>query len=107
MAAHEAGGAGARLADRVQLVDEDDARRLVLGLLEQVAHPRGADAHEHLDELRAGQGEEGYVGLAGDGPREQGLAGARRPDDQDALRDAPAEPLVLAWVLEEVDDLDE
>ena len=47
--------AGAALAtDRVDLVDEHDARRVALGLLEQVAHARGADADEHLDELRAG-----------------------------------------------------
>src|SRR2546428_623785 len=38
VAADEPGGARPRLADRVQLVDEDDARRLVLRLLEQVAH---------------------------------------------------------------------
>jgi hypothetical protein len=43
----------ARLAQRVQLVDEDDARGLLLGLLEQIAHARGAHAHEHLDEVGA------------------------------------------------------
>src|ERR687898_159897 len=43
---------GAALAaDRVDLVDEDDAGGVLLGLLEQVAHTRGADADEHLDEV--------------------------------------------------------
>ena len=47
--------AGAALAaDRVDLVDEDDARRIALGLVEQVADAAGADADEHLDELGAG-----------------------------------------------------
>ena len=47
--------AGAALAaDRVDLVDEDDARRVALRLLEQVADAGGADADEHLDELGAG-----------------------------------------------------
>jgi hypothetical protein len=41
-------------ADGVDLVDEDDRRGVGLGLLEQVAHPAGADADEHLDEVRAG-----------------------------------------------------
>ena len=40
-------------ADGVDLVHEDDAGRVLLGLLEQVAHARGAHADEHLDEVRA------------------------------------------------------
>src|SRR5207245_9223400 len=51
VAAAEPGAARARLADRVELVDEDYSRALVLGLLEQVADARGADPDEHLDEL--------------------------------------------------------
>ena len=47
------------------------------------------------------------VGLAGDGAREQRLAGARRPVEQHAARDPRAEALVALGVLEEVDDLDE
>ena len=39
-------------ADRVDLVDEDDRRRVGLGLLEQVAYAAGTDADEHLDEVR-------------------------------------------------------
>src|SRR6267143_396483 len=43
----------------VDLVDENDARRVGFALLEQVAHPRGAHTHEHLHEVRAGHREEG------------------------------------------------
>ena len=57
-----------------------------LRLLEQVAHARRADADEHLDEVRAADREERHAGLARDGAREQRLAGAGRPDEQDALR---------------------
>ena len=39
--------------DGVDLVHEDDARAVLLGLLEQVPDARGADADEHLDEVRA------------------------------------------------------
>ena len=38
-------------ADRVDLVDEDDARAVLFGLLEHVAHAGGADTDEHLDEV--------------------------------------------------------
>ena len=47
--------AGAAMAaDRVDFVDEDDAGRVLLGLLEHVAHAAGADADEHLDEVGTG-----------------------------------------------------
>ena len=39
-------------AQRIEFVDEDDGRRLLVSLLKQVAHPRRADADEHLDEFR-------------------------------------------------------
>ena len=75
VAAAEAGAAMA--ADGVDLVDEDDAGRVLLALLEQVADARGADADEHLDEVGAADREERHVRFAGDGAREQRLAGAR------------------------------
>ena len=95
----------ARAAERVELVDEDDRRRPLARLLEQIAHARRAHADEHLDELRAGDGEERHPGLAGDRAREQRLAGARRADQQHALGNARAEPAVAPRVLEELDDL--
>ena len=85
----------ADLAERVELVDEDDAGRLAFGLVEQVAHARRADADEHLDELGAAQAEERDRGLAGDRARQQRLAGSRRPDQQHALGDAAADARVL------------
>ena len=103
VAAAEAGAAMA--ADRVDLVHEDDAGRVLLGLLEEVAHARGADADEHLDEVRAGDAEERHAGLTRDGAREQRLAGARRAVEQHALRDPRAERLELLRVLEELLDL--
>src|SRR5205814_9716520 len=98
--------AGAAVApDGVDLVHEDDARAVLLGLLEQVAHARGADAHEHLHEVRAGDREERDARLTRDRAGEQGLAGARRAVEQDALRDARAEGLELLRVCEELLDL--
>jgi hypothetical protein len=91
--------------DGIDLVDEDDARRVLLRLLEHVAHARGADADEHFHEVGAGDRKEGHFRLAGDGARQQRLAGAGRADHEDALRDLAAELLELARVLQEVDDL--
>ena len=103
VAAAEAGAALA--ADRVDLVDEDDAGAVLLGLLEQVAHPGGADADEHLDEVRTGDREERHARLARDGARQQRLAGAGRAVEQHALGDLGAERLVARRVLQEVLDL--
>ena len=103
VAAAEAGAALA--ADSVDLVDEDDARGGLLGLLEEVAHARGADADEHLDEVGARDREERDAGLARDRAREQRLTGAGRPVEQHAVRDARAERLELLRVLEELLDL--
>ena len=103
VAAAEAGAAMA--ADGVDLVHEDDAGRGLLGLLEEVADARGADADEHLDEVGARDREERHAGLAGDRAREQRLAGARRPVEEHALGDPRAERLELLRVLEELLDL--
>ena len=68
---------------------------LAFGLLEHIADARGADADEHFDEVGARQAEERHARLAGDGLGQQGLAGARRPDQQHALGNPPAEDLIL------------
>ena len=102
IAVAEAGAAMA--ADGVDFVDEDDARRRFLGLVEHVADAAGADADEHLDEVRTGDGEEGHARFTRDGAGEQGLAGAGRADQQRALGNLAAEARELARVLEEFDD---
>ena len=91
-------------ADGVNLVDEDDAGRVLLRLLEQVAHARGADTDEHLDEVGTRNREERHARLARDSFGEQRLARARRAEQQHAFRDARAELVVLLRMLEEFDD---
>ena len=103
VAAAHAGAAVA--ADGVDLVHEDDAGRVLLGLLEEVAHAAGADADEHLDEVGAGDREEGHAGLACDGAGEERLTSAGRAVEEDALGDPGAERLELLGVLEELLDL--
>src|SRR5262245_46373602 len=57
----------ARLAERIEFVDEHDARRLGFRLLEKIANASRTDADEHLDELGAAQAEERHVRFAGHG----------------------------------------
>ena len=102
VSAAEAGAAMA--ADGVDFVDEDDAGGVLLALLEQVADAACAHADEHLHEVRTGDAEERNVGFAGNGARQQGLAGSRRPDQQHALGNASAELLELLRLAQELDD---
>ncbi len=90
---------------RVDLVHEDDGPAHLAGRLEQVADPAGADADEHLHEVRAGDGQERHARLAGHRPGDEGLARARGADQEDALGDAGADLAEALGVLEEVDDL--
>ena len=92
-------------AQRVELVDENDAGRGLARLLEQVAHPRGADADKHLDELGAGNGKERHAGLAGDRFRQQRLAGSRRSDQQNPLWHPRAEPAIRLRIAQKGDQL--
>ena len=92
-------------AHRVDLVDKDDGRSQLLGLVEQVAHTAGADAHIQLHKVGAGDGQELDVGLSRHGLGKQGLAGARRAHQQHALGDAGAHVGIGLRVLEEVHDL--
>ena len=103
IAAAETGAA--MTADRVDFVDEDDAGRVLLGLLEHVADAASADADEHFDEVGTRNGEERHVGFARDRARDQRLAGAGRADQQHAARNPSAEALEFAGIAQELDDL--
>ena len=84
--------ARAALADRVDLVDEDDGGRALARLGEQVTDPGRADADEQLDEAGPGHGEERHVRLARHRAGQQRLAGAGRPDHEHAAGHHRARP---------------
>src|SRR5207249_1155104 len=92
-------------ADGVELVDEDDRRRSLTRFVEELAHPRRAEADEHLDESRRALREEPRARLAGHALREQRLARAGWPVQEDAFRDLGAKLLEALRILEEVDHL--
>ena len=97
----------ARLAECIEFVDENNAGGFRFGLLEHIADAGRTDADEHLDEVGARQAEERHARLAGDRFGEQRLAGARRADEQDPLRNSTAETLILLRTLQELDDFTE
>ena len=66
---------------------------------------RRADADEHLDKIRARNREEGNVGFARDCARQQRLAGSRRPHQQHAAWNAPAQTLEFSGIAQEFDNL--
>ena len=74
-------------ADRIDLIDEDQAGAVLLGPFEQVPHPAGADAHKHLDEFRSGEREKGHARFPCDRFCQQGFAGARGTNQQHTLGD--------------------
>ena len=95
----------ALLTDGVDLVDKHDARCLLLGLLEEIAHLGRTHAHEHLHKFRAGDGKEGHVGLACHCLGQHGLAGSGRPHQQHALGHGGADLPVFSRVVEIFHDL--
>src|SRR5262245_54203598 len=78
---------------RVDFVNKNDAGRVFLSLLKQIAHARCSDADKHFHEVRSADGEERYVGFACDCSRQQRLSGTRRADQQHAFRNSSTELL--------------
>ena len=71
-------------SNRVNFIDKDDGGRIFLGLIEQVAHARGAHADEHLHEVGAGNREERARSASpATAAREQRLARSGRADQAD------------------------
>ena len=70
----------------------------------RVAHPRRADADEHLDEVGTADRKERHVRLSGHGFRQQRLTGSRRAYEQGAFRNFCRPSRCTSWVFQEIDD---
>ncbi len=92
-------------AHGVDLIDENNARRALLALLEHVAHAARADADKHFHEVRTADREKRHIGLAGNRASQERLARSRRADQEHAFRDAAAEFLELLRIAQELDQL--
>src|ERR1700730_2885550 len=97
---------GATMATNgVDFVDEDDARRILFALFEEIANAAGSDADKHFHKVRTGDGEKRHVSFTRDSACEEGLARPRRPDEQPPLGNASAELLEFLRIFQELDNL--
>ena len=83
----------------VNLVDEDDARRVLFGVLKHVAHTGRTYADKHFHKVGTADAKKRYLGFTGNAFGQQSFAGAGRAHQQQAARNAPAEFLELGRVL--------
>ena len=91
-------------SDGVNFIDEDDAGRLLLGLLEEVSHAACAHADKHFDKVRASHGKERDVGFACHSLCQQCFACARRSHEEGTFGNLSAEVSVFLRSFEEIDN---
>src|SRR6266700_3554809 len=91
----------------INFIEEDDAGRGFLGLIEEITHAAGANTDQHLDKLRTAHREEGHSRLACHGTRQQGLSGSRRAYQQHPTGNLATQPLELVWGLQKFNHLNQ
>ena len=91
--------------DSIDLVDEDDARGILLGLFEQIANAACTNTDEHLNELRARDREEGNTRFASHSLGKKRFTGARRANQETALGNLGPDGREAFRILEEVNNL--
>mmetsp|Transcript_138958 Transcript_138958/g.241627 ORF Transcript_138958/g.241627 Transcript_138958/m.241627 type:complete len:306 (+) Transcript_138958:1432-2349(+) len=72
-------------AHSINLIDEDQARSVLVGLLEQVPHSASTNTDEHLNEFGTRAAEERHTSLSGNSLGEKGLTGTRGANQQHPL----------------------
>ena len=92
-------------ADRINLIDEDDAGLVFLCFRKQIPDAGCADTDKHFHKIRPGNGEEGDPRLSCHGSCQKRLAGTRRADKQNTLGNSRAKLQELLRFPEELDDL--
>ena len=91
--------------DRIDFVDENDAWRLLLGLIKHIANTRGTDTHKHLNKVRARDREKWHLGLACNGFGQQRLTGTGLSHHQHTARNTATELLEATRVSQKLDKL--
>src|SRR5258708_8610342 len=89
----------------VKFVDEYDAGRMLLGLLEQIAHTGGAYSHKHFYEIATADRKKRHFRLAGYRTRQQRFASSGRANQYHSFWDVRTQILVLLMVLEKINNL--
>ena len=88
--------------DGVNLIDEDDARSLRLGIVKQIADARSTHTDKHLNEIGTRKAEERHIGLTRYALGQQGLTRSRRANKQHALGNLAAQFGVFLRILQEI-----
>src|SRR5699024_7744799 len=91
--------------DGIDLINEDDTRRLLVRLFEEVTHFGSAHSDKHLYELRSGNGEERNICLSGYCLGKQSLTGTRRAYEKGSFRHGSTDLSVSCRIMKEINDL--
>ena len=91
--------------DSINLVDEDDTRRLFFRLTEKVADTGSTDSDKHFHEVRTGKREERHICLTRHGLSQECFTGSRRPYKQSSLRNLTSQFGIFVRVLQEGNNL--
>jgi hypothetical protein len=91
----------------VDLIDEDDARRMFFSFLKQVADTGSADADEHFHEIGSGNAEERHACLSCNSFRQKGFTGSGRAHKKNSFRDSRADLCIFLRCFQEIDHLNE
>ena len=89
----------------INLIHENNARTVLLGLLKQIPHPRRPNPHEHLNKIRTRNRKERHTRLTSNRPRQQRLPRTRRPIQQNPRRNPRPQRLKLLRILKKLLDL--
>src|SRR5690554_477426 len=91
-------------ANSIKLVDEDEARCILLGILKEIPNPGGTDPHKHFHKFRATDAEKRYARFSRNCPGQQRLTRTWRSNQQDSLGDFCSYFVVLLRMLQEIYD---
>src|SRR5258706_6082509 len=89
----------------IDLINEDDAGRRLLGLVEEVTHTARANPDQHFDEFRAAHRKEWHARFTCHGSRQQRLTSSRRADQQHSTGNLSTQALELLRRLQKFDHL--
>ncbi len=87
----------------INFINEDNAGRILLRVLEHVANTSRANTDEHFYEVGTGNGKERNLRFACNRFGEQRLTGTRRADKQNAAGNASAKALIFGRVFQIID----
>mmetsp|Transcript_5696 Transcript_5696/g.8390 ORF Transcript_5696/g.8390 Transcript_5696/m.8390 type:complete len:204 (+) Transcript_5696:1126-1737(+) len=91
----------------INLINEDDARGVLLGLVKHITHTRSSNSNEHLHEFGTRNGDEWHTGLSSNSLGEEGLTGTRGSVKDNTTRNAASILSVSLRLLQEVNYLSE